>query len=403
MTKLPKAAIQSEAMTVRTASSLLASIISLLLHLWGHPRTVVWICSALPIILSIAVAVVVPERLDGRFKAFAVRSREIRRSLGMYSGYGGGGNQTNETSSLTMAALGTKSSSIVIEDDFGPDIIIDERSNHQYNTTTTTATSQIEPNQNHSIKQPLTTSSSTTCCGRIWVRVATTLSAMKLVWKPLLFMLLLRSMPTATDPMMSYIFGHLTLPPWLLSAYSFISISGGLLASIFYWKFCTTIPLIPALIIFTLLAATLGTFPNFVMTNQWINHHMHVDKIPNWSMVFISTFITSIFSRFAMMPTIILAAETAPQHFGLEATMFSIYTATNNVGNIIATVGNVYLIKKLGITSENFTQLSTLIIICAISSVIPLLFTPLIWCTQKDIKRIERQRREALEQQDGTI
>jgi hypothetical protein len=96
-----------------------------------------------------------------------------------------------------------------------------------------------------------------------------------------------------------------------------------------------------------------------------------------------------------MMPTLILAAETAPQHFGLEATMFSIYTAVNNIGNVVSVAGNLYLIKKLHITFEDFSGLPTMIIICSIASVLPLFFSPLIWCTQRDLKKLDVEERKA--------
>jgi MFS family permease len=462
-TRFPKALIQSEAMTMRTTSSLIAAIISLILHLFMHPKGVIRLCASIPIALIFVIIIFINEngktdedtvRNNKRFKEIAFEQKKLQKNVqnsdapvqippsqndilgDSYSSSsscsdsdeddckdcpGCQGNDVKDYNNVTISAEDD-----IIDSSYLPESInttsIDNTNakfyqscacpeHKSYYEIKKEAQKDPKNSQNESTisllprtkKSKKSTSSDSDldstassplsfCLSCFILRIKAVFGAVMIVWKPLLFMLILRSVPTPTDPMMSYIFGHLTLPPWLLSGYSFVTIAGGLLASLVYWKFFVNFAIIPAFILFTILAATLGSIPNYSMTSSWVQ--LHID-MPDWGWVFCSAFIGSIFGRFAMMPTLILAAETAPQHFGLEATMFSIYTAVNNIGNVVSVAGNLYLIKKLHITFEDFSGLPTMIIICSIASVLPLFFSPLIWCTQRDLKKLDVEERKA--------
>jgi MFS family permease len=451
-TRFPKALIQSEAMTMRTTSSLIASIISLILHLFLHPKGVIRASASVPIALIVVIICLVNE--NGKGTDETAKNNKRYREIAQLQEKINPSSEVNNTAALPLSNddvndnndlegsdckdchgcrendhnKGNSADDDIVDSSYLPEAIdttamdltnakfyqscacpehksyYELKKEAQKDSKNSGSTLSLLPKKKSYSSSPASSASSSDsdidssssplsfCLSCFVLRVKAVFGAIMIIWKPLLFMLILRSVPTPTDPMMSYIFGHLTLPPWLLSGYSFITISGGLLASVIYWKFFVNFAIIPAFILFTILAATIGSLPNYAMTSSWV--HLHIN-IPDWGWVFCSAFVSSIFARFSMMPTLILAAETAPQHFGLEATMFSIYTAVNNIGNLVSVAGNLYLIKKLHITFEDFSGLPTMIIICSIVSILPLFFSPLIWCTQRDLKQLDVEQRKA--------
>lgn len=225
-----------------------------------------------------------------------------------------------------------------------------------------------------------------TCLQYSWGRLVALFQAAILLWKPLLFVLFLRSMPTATDPLMSYIFGELNLPPWLLSAYSFISVAGGLVATLIYWKYLSHRSLVGTFIIGTVLAA-LTSLPTACLTAQCNVSWFH---IPNYAYVIITTMISAMTSRIALMPSLTLAIESYPSHnteLKLEATMFTTYTAMNNIGAVISYSASLSMLHFFKITSSDFSHLPDMLVACAVASLIPLITLPLISCNQKELEK----------------
>lgn len=262
---------------------------------------------------------------------------------------------------------------------------------HLENNSTTkneTTTNPTEPTQQQQSPQP-TTSFFIARLSALWY-------ATKILWKPLLFILLLRSTPQATDPIMSYIFGELKLPAWLLSAYSVISILGGLFATLVYWKFFTRCPLVVTFVLGTLLAA-LASLPTACLTAQCNTKVLH---IPNYAYVIITTLLSAMTTRLAMLPSLTLAIESYPEYktdLRLEATMYSTYTAMNNIGAVISYSSSMYLLHLLHITENDYSRLPDMVVICAGASLLPLIALPLITCTQRQMAG-ERSKQQEQQQ-----
>lgn len=330
-----KGSIQSEGMTCRTVASLAAAIASMLLHFVIIPHYVLLVTAIIPL-FTIIVLFFISETQFNLIPFHLENDSTLK----------------NETT-----------------------------------TATTTTISPAEPTPQQ--PQPPTSF--------FIARLSALWYAVKILWKPLLFILLLRSTPQATDPIMSYIFGELKLPAWLLSAYSVISILGGLLATLVYWKFFTRCPLVVTFVLGTFLAA-LASLPTACLTAQCNTKFLH---IPNYAYVIITTLLSAITTRLAMLPSLTLAIESYPEYktdLRLEATMYSTYTAMNNIGAVISYSSSMYLLHFLHITEDDYSRLPDMVVICAAASLLPLIALPLITCTQRQMagersKQQEQQQR----------
>jgi len=69
---------------------------------------------------------------------------------------------------------------------------------------------------------------------------------------------------------------------------------------------------------------------------------------------------------------LVLACSMCPNQ--LEATIYSILMATINLANVISKEFGILLTYYLGITSQDFTKLWLLVLLCNIASQIPMPF-----------------------------
>ena len=70
------------------------------------------------------------------------------------------------------------------------------------------------------------------------------------------------------------------------------------------------------------------------------------------------------------MPVLVLAAKLCPP--GMEATLFATLMSVSNAGSVTGGLVGAGLTKLLGVTRESFGNLPLLIIICNLSSLLPL-------------------------------
>lgn len=76
------------------------------------------------------------------------------------------------------------------------------------------------------------------------------------------------------------------------------------------------------------------------------------------------------------MPILVLAARLCPP--GVEATLFATLMSISNGANVTGGFFGAGLTKLLGVTSQNFHHLALLLIVCNLSSLLPLPFLGLL-------------------------
>jgi hypothetical protein len=72
----------------------------------------------------------------------------------------------------------------------------------------------------------------------------------------------------------------------------------------------------------------------------------------------------------SFMPVLVLAARLCPE--GMEATLFATLMSISNAGSVVGGLIGAGLTQLFGITKDSFGNLATLIILCNLSSLLPL-------------------------------
>lgn len=70
------------------------------------------------------------------------------------------------------------------------------------------------------------------------------------------------------------------------------------------------------------------------------------------------------------MPVLVLAARLCPE--GMEATLFATLMSVSNGGSVVGGLLGAGLTQLFGITKDKFDNLAPLIILCNLSSLLPL-------------------------------
>lgn len=80
------------------------------------------------------------------------------------------------------------------------------------------------------------------------------------------------------------------------------------------------------------------------------------------------------------MPVLVLAAKICPE--GMEATLFATLMSISNAGHVLGGLIGAGLTQLFGVTKDRFDNLTYLIILCNLSSLLPL---PLLSLLPEDI------------------
>lgn len=72
----------------------------------------------------------------------------------------------------------------------------------------------------------------------------------------------------------------------------------------------------------------------------------------------------------SFMPVLVLAAKLCPE--GMEATLFATLMSISNGGSVVGGLIGAGLTQVFGVTKDTFDNLASLIILCNLSSLLPL-------------------------------
>lgn len=90
------------------------------------------------------------------------------------------------------------------------------------------------------------------------------------------------------------------------------------------------------------------------------------------------------------MPVLVLAARLCPS--GMEATLFATLMSISNAGNVTGGLLGAGLTQLLGVTKDSFSNLSLLVTICNLSSLLPLPLLGLLPREVRDTKDVESEQ-----------
>lgn len=83
------------------------------------------------------------------------------------------------------------------------------------------------------------------------------------------------------------------------------------------------------------------------------------------------TVVLTVLGEVSFLPVLVLAAKVCPE--GVEATLFAALMSVFNAGGVASGALGAALTSALGVTSENFDNLFELVLLCNLSSLVPLL------------------------------
>lgn len=92
------------------------------------------------------------------------------------------------------------------------------------------------------------------------------------------------------------------------------------------------------------------------------------------------------------MPVLVLAAKICPE--GMEATLFATLMSISNGGSVLGGLIGAGLTQLFGVTRDKFDNLAFLIILCNLSSLLPL---PLLGLLPQDTTTVDSKESDDIE------
>ncbi|TKY51172.1 Folate-biopterin transporter 1 [Spatholobus suberectus] len=185
------------------------------------------------------------------------------------------------------------------------------------------------------------------------------------VFLPTLFIFLWQATPQSDSAMFYFTTNSLGFTPEFLGRVKLVTSIASLLGVGLYNGFLKNVPLRKIFLATTLLGSALGMTQVFLITG--LNREFGISD--EWFAIGDSLILT-VLSQASFMPVLVLAARLCPE--GMEATLFATLMSVSNGGSVVGGLLGAGLTQLFGITKDRFNNLAALIILCNISSLLPL-------------------------------
>ncbi|CBZ52234.1 putative integral membrane protein [Neospora caninum Liverpool] len=193
------------------------------------------------------------------------------------------------------------------------------------------------------------------------------------------FIFIMMSTPSAGSIMFYFMTNELKFGPELLGRMALFQSVASLFGILTYMWFFSTVSLRKLLLASTLLVTPFCLLP-VVVVQRW---NVQIG-IPDTAFVVTDTVLMEFVGEFQAMPILVLAARLCPP--GLESTIYSFLLSAYNLGLGLGALLSAGLTAAYGISATNFTNLTSLILVCAATNLLPLC---LIWLVPDRIPAIE--------------
>ncbi|CAM0905473.1 unnamed protein product [Alopecurus aequalis] len=185
------------------------------------------------------------------------------------------------------------------------------------------------------------------------------------IFLPTLFIFLWQATPHSEAAMFFFITNKLGFTPEFLGRVKLVTSIASLLGVGIYNYFLKAVHLRKIFLVTTIIGSALGMTQVLLVTG--LNRQFGISD--EWFSIGDSLIIT-VLGQAAFMPVLVLAAKLCPP--GMEATLFATLMSVSNAGSVTGGLVGAGLTKVLGVTRESFGNLPLLIIICNLSSLLPL-------------------------------
>ncbi|XP_068333445.1 folate-biopterin transporter 1, chloroplastic-like [Pyrus communis] len=185
------------------------------------------------------------------------------------------------------------------------------------------------------------------------------------VFFPTLFIFLWQATPHSESAMFYFTTNKLGFTPEFLGRVKLVTSVASLLGVGLYNGFLKTVPLRKTFVVTTVFGSAIGLTQVLLVTG--LNRKFGISD--EWFSIGDSLAIT-VLSQASFMPVLVLAARLCPE--GVEATLFATLMSISNAGSVLGGLMGAGLTQLLGVTKDQYDNLSLLIIICNLSSLLPL-------------------------------
>ncbi|KAF7008426.1 hypothetical protein CFC21_023181 [Triticum aestivum] len=185
------------------------------------------------------------------------------------------------------------------------------------------------------------------------------------IFLPTLFIFLWQATPHSESAMFFFITNKLGFTPEFLGRVKLVTSIASLLGVGIYNYFLKAVHLRKIFLVTTIIGSALGMTQVLLVTG--LNRQFGISD--EWFSIGDSLIIT-VLGQAAFMPVLVLAAKLCPP--GMEATLFATLMSISNAGSVTGGLVGAGLTKIFGVTRESFGNLPLLIIVCNLSSLLPL-------------------------------
>ncbi|XP_078430910.1 major facilitator superfamily protein isoform X2 [Wolffia australiana] len=185
------------------------------------------------------------------------------------------------------------------------------------------------------------------------------------IFLPTLFIFLWQATPQSDSAMFFFTTNKLGFTPEFLGRVKLVTSVASLAGVALYNGFLKTVPLRRIFLITTILGSALGMTQVLLVTG--LNRQMGISD--EWFSIGDSLILT-VLGQASFMPVLVLAARLCPR--GMEATLFATLMSISNGGGVLGGLIGAGLTAVFGVTKDNFDNLVTLIVVCNLSSLLPL-------------------------------
>ncbi|KAK4757667.1 hypothetical protein SAY87_018968 [Trapa incisa] len=182
---------------------------------------------------------------------------------------------------------------------------------------------------------------------------------------PTLFIFLWQATPQSDSAMFYFTTNKLGFTPEFLGRVKFVTSIASLLGVGLYNGFLKKVPLRKIFFATTVIGSALGMTQVLLVTG--LNRQFGISD--EWFAIGDSLIIT-VLGQASFMPVLVLAAKLCPE--GMEATLFATLMSISNGGSVLGGLIGAGLTQIFGVTKDSFTNLALLIILCNLSSLLPL-------------------------------
>ncbi|GLT60332.1 hypothetical protein SLA2020_331030 [Shorea laevis] len=185
------------------------------------------------------------------------------------------------------------------------------------------------------------------------------------VFLPTVFIFLWQATPQSDSAMFYFTTNKLGFTPEFLGRVKLVTSVASLLGVGLYNGFLKNIPFRKIFLVTTIFGTALGMTQVFLVTG--LNRKFGISD--EWFAIGDSLILT-VLGQASFMPVLVLAARLCPE--GMEATLFATLMSISNGGSVVGGLIGAGLTQLFGVTKDRFDNLAFLIILCNLSSLLPL-------------------------------